>query len=67
MLVITFFTYDINQIYLDTAQTLGFMTLQLLAGSAAMIRKGKEVPAAQDWLQRRRNQLITSCYELGES
>jgi hypothetical protein len=32
-----------------------------------MIRKGKEVPAAQDWLQRRRNQLITSCYELGES
>jgi hypothetical protein len=32
-----------------------------------MIRKDKEMPAAQDWLQRRRNQLITSCYELGES
>jgi hypothetical protein len=65
--VITFFTYDLNQIYLDTAQTLEFVTLQILAGGTMMIRKGKEVPAAQDWLQRRRNQLITSCYELGES
>jgi hypothetical protein len=31
--VITFFTYDLNQIYLDPAQTLGFTALQILAGA----------------------------------